>query len=98
MGILLEKLTVSQIVNSIALRNPDLHYRAHKNRSPLPLRNKVPEVLTSHPVSEMYSFNIILSSTGRMSSNCPIPFRLPGQNVCASPTYHPLYNHPNAIW
>jgi len=28
--ILLEKLSVFQIVNNIALRNPDLHYRAHK--------------------------------------------------------------------
>ena len=60
MGILLEKLTVSQIVNNIALRNPDVHYRAHKNRPPLPVRNKMPEVLTSHPVSK--SVILILSS------------------------------------
>ena len=53
MGILLEKLTVSQIVNNIASRNHYVHYRAHKNRPLLPVRNKMPEVLTSHPVSEI---------------------------------------------
>jgi hypothetical protein len=60
MEILLEKLTVSQIVNSIALGNPDVHYRAHKNRPLLPVRNKMPEVLTSQPVSEIII--LILSS------------------------------------
>jgi len=69
MGILLENLTVFQIVNNIALRNPDVHYPAHKNRPLLPVRSKIPEVLTSHPVSEMYSFNIILPSTSRRFSS-----------------------------
>jgi len=68
MGILLEKLTVSQIVNNIASRNHGVHYRAHKNRPLLPVRNKMPEVLTSHPVSEIIL--LILSShlwVGRLS-------------------------------
>lgn len=96
--ILPEKLTVSLLFSSIALRNPDVHYRAHKNRPFLPVRNKLPEVLTFHPVPEVYSFNIILPSTSRKSSNFSLPFRLSGQNVCASPPYRPLYNNPNAIW
>jgi len=86
MGILLEKLSVSQTVN-IAFRNPDVHYRAHKNRPLLPVRNKIAEVLTSHPVSEMYSFNIILPSTSMWFSTCPLLFRRSGQNMCASPLY-----------
>lgn len=93
-----EKLTVSLLVSSITLRNSDVHYRAHKNRSFLAVHNKVPEVLTSHPASEIYCSNIILPSTSRKSSNFSLPFRLPGQNVCTSPPYRPLYNHPNATW
>jgi hypothetical protein len=101
-----EKLTVARLVTKIPVRNGTRRfttvYRGARHRSQS--RARWIQSTPKHYFPMTY-FNIILPSTP-MSSEWPLPFRLPNKNVVRishpryipRPSHPPLFDHPNNIW
>jgi hypothetical protein len=89
------------------LRNPKVHYRAHKSPSPVPILSQMIQSIPSHPIS-LRSI-LILSTHLRLCLHCGLfPSGFPTNILIHSssshscymsfPSYPPWLDHCNYIW